>query len=311
MPCIPGSVAIDVNHGVCFGYEIESSIDFEYLRKGTGDPLTISEHDGTWEAGKGELLVDWEARPNRPAHVKLHRAGSGFGLWVSDAGWYEIAPGANHITIPPSGNELRREERLWGMPSLLTFLNRGDLPLHAGAVDMDGAAVLFGGPTRHGKTTLAASLFDHGYRLLSEDLSCVTRSGDVIPGPTMIRLRHDMAEAMDVRSTTPVGKDEERTHLAMTGPEAEDSSIVPLSAILLLEVADDIGLTRVDPMEALPSLWQITFHLPIDDHSRWIFDRITELATTVPIFRFRRPLRLDAIPATIEAMQGIGSDVGA
>jgi len=295
--------------GFCFGYEIESDLEFEYLRRGPGARLQIEQHDGTWNARNGELLIDWEPRPNRPAHVRLHRSGSGYGLWISDAGWYEVQVDEPRIVVPPAASTLRREERLWGMPSLLTFQNRGDLPLHAGAVESGGKAILFGGPTRHGKTTLAASLFDSGLRLLSEDLSCITASWQIVPGPTMIRLRHDMAAALHIENTRIVGKDEERTHLAMFGDMAEDSSTVPLGAVVLLDVGDELDITRVDPMEALPDLWVLTFHLPGDEHNRWAFDRITELTTVVPVFRLRRPLRLDAIPATIEMMMSIGSDV--
>lgn len=295
--------------GACFGYQIDSTLNFRYLRTGSGDPLSIREHDGTWNASDGELLKDWPPRASRPVHIRLHRTSSGFGLWISDAGWYSISSARPEITVPPAGNELRREERLWGMPSILTFLTRGDLPLHAAGVSVGGTAVLFGGPTRHGKTTLAASLWDAGYRVLSEDLSCVDKGSYVVPGPAMIRLRHDIAEALKFKNLDILAHDDDRAHTVMTGELAADATPVPLGAIVLLDVGADVKVSRVEVAEAIPNLWLLTFHLPADDHESWLFRRVVDLAAGVPVFRLTRPLEFDAIPASIEAIEDIAESV--
>ncbi len=253
--------------------------------------------------------MDWPPRKNRPAHVRLHRTRSGYGLWISDAGWFSISADARLIKVPPGGSELRREERLWGMPTILTFMGRGDLPLHAAGVVIDGSAVLFGGPTRHGKTTLAACLWDAGHRILSEDLSCITPHREVIPGPTMIRVRHDVAQALHFRNLEELGVDDDRAHMVMRGTDATDATPVPLGAVVLLDVGPRIAVTRVDPGEAIPNLWLLTFHLPFDDHESWLFKRVVDLAADTPIYRLTRPLDFDSIPRTIEAVEDIASGV--
>lgn len=293
--------------GVCFGYQVDSPLQFRYLRRGVGEPLSIEEHDGSWGAADGDLIVDWPPRKNRPAHVRLHQTSTGFGLWISDAGWYSISSDAAAITVPPGGNELRREERLWGMPTILTLLRRRDLPMHAAGVEIDGSAVLFGGPTHHGKTTLAACLWDAGHRILSEDLSCITLHSDVIPGPTMIRVRHDVAKALHFRNLEELGVDDDRAHMVMRGTDATDATPVPLRAVVLLDVGTRVEVTRVDPAEAIPNLWLLTFHLPFDDHESWLFKRVVDLAADTPIYRLTRPLEFDSIPRTIEAIQDIAS----
>jgi len=294
---------------VCFGYSIESSIDFQYLRTGQGDPLVVQAHDGTWDAADGEIVMDWPSRENRPVSIRLHRAGDGYGLWISDAGWYSIMPKQAQLMVPPGGNLLRREERLWGMPSILTFISRGDIPFHAAGVDIGGVAILFGGPTRHGKTTLAAALWCDGLRVLSEDVSCVGENAHVVPGPTMIRMRHDVVGQLTASNLSALARDDDRTHMVMTGTLADDASPVPLGAFVLLAIGDEIRLERVDPLDALPDLWVLTFHIPADEHEGWIFQRVAGLAAQVPVYRLTRPLRMDALPATIEAMRSLSDEL--
>ena len=73
---------------------------------------------------------------------------------------------------------------------------RGDLAVHAAAVDVDGSALLLAAPGRYGKTTLAAAFAGQGYRLLAEDTTCYRPSSDpsVLPGLAMLRIRPDVHE---------------------------------------------------------------------------------------------------------------------
>ena len=54
---------------------------------------------------------------------------------------------------------------------------RGILPLHANAVEIDHRAVAFMGASGAGKSTLAAWFHDQGYPILADDV-CVIRADD-------------------------------------------------------------------------------------------------------------------------------------
>ena len=56
------------------------------------------------------------------------------------------------LTMPLGVEPVRREERLWGIPAALALIRRGDVAVHAAAVEIDGRALLFAGPGRFGKT---------------------------------------------------------------------------------------------------------------------------------------------------------------
>jgi hypothetical protein len=71
---------------------------------------------------------------------------------------------------------------LIGRRSPLTFL-------HAGAVEIDGSAVVFPGRSRWGKSTLVSSLVEQGCGYLSDEYAIVSPEGAVFPLSKPIRLR--------------------------------------------------------------------------------------------------------------------------
>jgi hypothetical protein len=69
-----------------------------------------------------------------------------------------------------------------GKRSPMTFV-------HAGAIEIDGAAVIFPGRSRWGKSTLVSSLVDEGCGYLSDEYAVVSPEGSVFPLSKPIRLR--------------------------------------------------------------------------------------------------------------------------
>lgn len=73
---------------------------------------------------------------------------------------------------------------------------RGVLPIHAAAVEIDGRAVIMTGSSGMGKSTLADAFLRNGYRVLSDDVAPLTLSGGeirVVPAVQRIRLWEDSA----------------------------------------------------------------------------------------------------------------------
>ena len=71
---------------------------------------------------------------------------------------------------------------LLGKRSPMTFI-------HAGAIEVDGAAVVFPGRSRWGKSTLVSSLVDQGCGYLSDEYAVISPEGSVFPLSKPIRLR--------------------------------------------------------------------------------------------------------------------------
>lgn len=288
----------------CYGYEIEGSLPFRYLRPGRGTPLTVAEVDRV-DRPTGEPIRRWIPRPDHPFEAELYAEGGLFKLWIKGTGWYVIDPDRPAILVPRDADPVRREERTWGFPAALCFIRRGDLPLHAAAVDVGGRALLLAAPGRFGKTTLAGSFLRAGHRLLSEDITCCRLSAQphVVPGPAMLRVRHDSYERLDFPGTTQVGADEDRVHLALDEEARGDGSAVPIAGIVILRRGDGpTSLEPISPTAAMQDLWALSFKLPTDSDRTRSFRALADVADRVPIWDLRRSLRFDELDDLIDRL---------
>lgn len=292
--------------GTCFGYRVHSAEPFTYLRDGDGDALELA-----WDAVEpvgGELVYQW-GPPRVATWAGLYGLGDRHELVIDGVGSIGVEPGHPRLTAPECSDRLRLEERLWGVPMLLCFLRRGDVPLHAAAVDVDGEAVVLAAPSRFGKSTLLAALAREGLRLLTEDLACIrlaAHGATILPGPAMLRLRRDVAERVAPAHFREVGRDPDRVHL-VDGRDVGSGDPVPIRAVVLLR--DDQcspTLEGLTPTEALADLWSVSFHLPTAADRARCFRDVTDLADRLPLFALRRRMGLDALSATIESVLKAG-----
>lgn len=302
---LPGPVALSsLESGTCFGFQIRSQLSFEFLRGGSGETLEVAQATEP-SSPEGDLLFDWAATGDLP-HTRLFQHDGGYRYWVDGGGWFLVEPAIPRVTVPAEAEPLRREERLWSLPLLLCFAARGDLPLHAAAVDIGGSAVLIAAPRTFGKTTLAAGFLAAGHRVLSEDIACLRVRPDpqVIPGPAMLRVRADVAERLEFRDARAVGRDEMRLHLALAPHSRGTCDPVPLRAIVLLRESEDgrPRLDRVNAANALPDLWELGFRLLGAAPVAASFDALADLVAAVPVWNLFRPLRLDRLNETVEAV---------
>jgi hypothetical protein len=288
--------------GSCFGFEIRSELDFSLLREGSGVPLSVVHADENWEAS-GEPLLEWLPRSDRPLHAKIFADGSRYRMWTDQEGWFAIDPSALRITAPPCEDTIRLEERILSFPLLLSFLPRGDLPLHAAAVEIDGSALLLAAPGYHGKTTLAAAFLGAGFRILTEDIACcrVSEAPMLAPGPAMLRVRTPSYERLEFPGTRVVAREPGRVHLALEGSARGDGNPVPLRGIVFLRLGETDGtIERVTPATALPDVWALSLKLPSDAARARCFSSAAELVDRVPVWNLSRALRYDTLPALVD-----------
>ena len=301
-------MAGNLSPGTCFGFAVRSSLAFHYLRaRGSADgELEVSAPSTVEDADSGEVLLEWTPSSRFPLAGRLLRADPGFRLWVETWGWFLIDPEARRVTLPDTLNVVRREERLWSIPAMLCFQARGDTAVHAAAVEVDGQAVVLGAPGTFGKTTLAAAFHAAGYRLLSEDTTCIRASERplVVPGPAMLRLRHDVAGQLEIPNATPVGTvDDDRVHLALDPAVRGDCSPIPVRAIVLLRHADE-GV-RIEPAprtQAVRDLWALAFRLPTDADRARCFTAVADLARLVPVWNLYRRLTMRDLRAAVDCV---------
>jgi hypothetical protein len=303
-------VTRDASVGAVAGFAVRSDVPLAYLRPGGTDELNVSLGPAiTHTEPLDPPLREWTPLPENPFQAKLWRGADGDRLWIDGVGWYTIDPRAGRIQIPPEAEPVSREERLWGIPTSLCIVARGDQTLHAGSVEVDGNAILIGAPGRHGKTTLVTAFHAGGYRLLSEDTTCCRPGAEAaaFPGPAMLRVRRDTFERLGVRDATVVGEDPDRVHLAIDPERRGTADPLPIAAIVLLREAEDVRLERLAPELAIPELWALAFKLPTDEDRARCFDAVGGLAGTVPVWNLHRPLTYDSLERVIGTVASLAT----
>jgi hypothetical protein len=294
--------------GSCAGYQVRSSIGFQTLRDGDdGAPLEVR-HD-IEEPADGELIAEWHPRAGNPFHGRLVKSASRFAFWASDAGWFIVDPQEPSVTFvaPESRLSLTAEVRMFGVPSSLIALEAGDLSIHAAAVEIDGRAVVLAGPSRYGKTTLAAACAAAGHRVLAEDMARCTfvpgQGASVYPGPAVMRLRPDVADefASGDRIVVP---ERDRLFMLLGGAQRGSGAPVPLAAVLVLREGEgEPALGPIRAADAIRDLWTVTFSLPTDASHAATFQRVTDLVGSAPVFDLRRPMRLDSLSRVVALVE--------
>ena len=287
-----------------FGFRVRSEQPLRFLRSGGGvEPLEVVMAPEPRRRPDTVPLVDWMLAGADPAvRGTLYQVDRGFDFWATDAGAYHIEPERGYIEIPAGDDAVVREQRLWGTPAALCFMHRGDVPLHAAAVEVGGAGVLLAAPRRHGKTTLALAFHRLGYRVLCEDLACCRLGGPpaLLPGPALLRIRPDVYDGHPPAGTHIALARDDRVYVALDDDRKGGSAPVPIKAIVFLrESADDLRLERAVASVALADLWSLSFRFPTDEARARSFHQLTRLANALPAWNLHRPVRLATLDATV------------
>ena len=286
-----------------FGFNVRTSLPLQFLREGGGvEPLEIVEASGDEEKPTIDPLGEWPLHGTAyPASAALYRVPAGWEYWTTDAGRFLIDLANGRIEVPRQGDPILREQRLNGMPMLLSFAHRGDFSLHAAAVQVGSGAVVLAAPSKFGKTTLAFAFHERGHRLLSEDLVCCRPSDmSVIPGPALARLRPDVWEGEPPPGMRVVAERPDRIFVAPDRGARGSSAPLPLRGIVFLREADELRMESAAGVEAVKDLWHLGFRLPTAEGRAESFRQLTELAGSVPMWNVWRPFRLNALANTVE-----------
>jgi hypothetical protein len=278
-----------------FGLELASDLALPELR-----PVPASAGAPDIVISVGEI-ADTERAPG------LYKTAQGALLIVDEVARYAVRDGT-HILVEPQPGVPLANVRLFLLGSALGMLihQRGLLPLHGNAIEIDGRAFAFVGHSGAGKSTLAAWFHDQGYRIISDDV-CVVRfdgSGNPLLSAGIPRLRL-WREAIEASGRVTDGYDR-----SYAGDEAYDKydvpvdaaatagGALPLAAVYALRRGDDFSVDRLGPVDSAEVLFANTYrgaYLGQTATNALHWQACLDVIRRVPLFDFVRPWKLETL----------------
>jgi hypothetical protein len=241
-----------------------------------------------------------------PTEFHLSASNGEITLSVPGIATYRMRNGAC-IAVAPEIDASERDVRLFLLGSAFAAIlhQRGLLPLHSNAIEIDGKAIAFLGHSGAGKSTLAAWFHDRGHGVLSDDVCVVgvdaEGRGIAYGGVPRVRLWRDALEASgrtadgEERAADEWEKYNVRTDHAAIRHEAALSHIY-LFAGDGTEV--DTVVTRLVGSRAVQALVENTYrgaYVKLLGKTQRHFDQCVRLAQNLAIFEVRRPWGLNAL----------------
>jgi hypothetical protein len=204
----------------------------------------------------------------------------------------EPAPGRVVVDSEVADTELR-EHRIVSSAVCTLLSMRGDLALHASAIEVGGRAVLFCGPTQRGKSTLARVLGEAGRRLLGEDgIAIELGNGEPVAFPG--------ARGVRVRSRD--GRGRPRTDLLPDPGSGEPEPCPVASVVLLEERGAELAVERLEPARALALLTPNLVHTGGRAAIGAAFANLATLLGSTPAFAASLPDDLGALATSVQSL---------
>lgn len=256
--------------------------------------------------GEGEpVLSAWWLMERRYLWVTYHQGDE----FVISADGREV-----WCSLHEDGDPNRLGLYLSGPIAVMVLRVRGTPCLHACAVNIEGKAAIFAGPSRRGKSTTAAAFAQRGHAVLSEDAAALSHvEGEVMvwPGPTQIRLWPDSASSLfGAEEALPrLLQDWDKRYLDVRGDSRlYQRSPLPVGGIFFLEPreprAEAPRTQRLGQREAMMRLIGNTHGswIPDKEGRRAEFDLFSHLARSVPCYSLTPHADIDRIDETCDGV---------
>lgn len=275
--------------GSLYGFEVKSELPLRRLNSAVGT--------------RGELIVEAAAEtllaPDREPtgsqvtddgycwFASYELDGDECLLRMPPTGSFLLQPAAGRVVVDATDEDAELREHRTASAAICTLLSlRGDLVLHAAAVEADGRAIVFCGPSLRGKSTLARALGEAGCRLLGEDGIAIELGAD---GP----VAHPGARGVRMRSPGAVPQ----RPVLVDDPGAGEPGACPVGTVVLLgERGDAFEVEPLEPARALALLTPNLIHSGGRPSIAGAFQRLAALLGTVPALQISLPNDLEALP---------------
>ncbi|USK95393.1 aldolase [Bacillus tropicus] len=275
-----------------FGLRVLSEIQLPELPR-------INEQEETMEViiRTADLFQKWSEFTNTEQNFVVDK--NVVMIRIPDTAIFSIQEG-KQIIVSPMGNTCEDKIRLYilGICMGALLMQRGILPLHGSAINIDGKVYAILGNSGAGKSTLAAAFLSKGYTLLSDDVIAVTVSADktpiVIPSYPQQKLWAESLNAFGMGTASYNPLFERETKYAVPVQPHFFSEPLPLAGVIELTKTEDenVELIRMEGLERLRTLFFHTFRKFLVTQlklTEWHFTTSTSVINKVDMFHLKRP----------------------
>jgi hypothetical protein len=223
--------------------------------------------------------------------------------------------GGTEITVKPEKKAPALDVRAYLLGTIFAVLchQRGLLPLHASAVAGPEGAVAFLGNSGQGKSSLAASLAQRGFRVVADDVCLVDTAPDravtVIPSAPWLKLWRPSLEHLGckVEGLEQVFTEDDKYRL----PLEETNEPLPISKVIFLEKGEinsgrGVYIEEVARIRALALLMDLTHHaylVKTIGQREQNFLQCGRVLSQARAFRLVRPWGFDQMEPTVDAVE--------
>lgn len=262
--------------------------------------IPLPELEQAAPAGPCDVAIRIGSAPRLPDGEEpqgLSIRGGGAILNIIGVARYWIRGGAE-ITVEPCPGASDRNLRLFLLGSAFAAIlhQRGLLPLHANAVEIDGRAVAFMGHSGAGKSTLAAWFHDRGFRILADDVCVIGADrGKVVAHAGIPRLRL-WKDALELTGRTHAEyeasfDDADKYNVPTESRPSRES--IEISHVYLLAKKDAGGaaISRLEGIEAVDALIANTYrgrYVAMMGETQRHLIQCLALVQRIPVFRADR-----------------------
>jgi hypothetical protein len=249
-------------------------------------------------------------KPSGPAAELVVDKG-GATLTIDGVARYRISNGSR-ITVQSEAGAPEANVRLFLLGSAMGVLlhQRGLLPLHASAVEVDGRAIAFIGPSGAGKSTLAAAFHDQGHRLIADDVCVIGFDGEgrafARPGIPRLRL---WEEALAASGRAPegyelsyAGDESFRKYDVPIPPRVDQQGETRVAAVLDLRTEESVQFRPMIGSEAVEAIFANTYrgeYLQAAGQPSAHWQAAVGLIRGVAVFELSRPRELGRLAGDV------------
>lgn len=305
-----------------YGLHLLSEIPFglPVTAPSRGADITVvsrGRHEDHGRTELGEVLAELRKR-NGDLSYAFARDAAGYRLRVCGVADFVISHDVSTVVCEIMSFAPEGLTELLLQATVLAFLLslRGKSVLHGSAVVHGDKATVVAGPSRAGKSTLAALLCAGGASLLADDLVCIEGRSVLGAGPGVeLRIRPAVRDVVQLFEVQPSSEDTSDNRLAIRPPFAGDQPF-GLSALLFPVVgvpSESLRARALSPEQALPEIIRSARISGWRDpaQQRSFLDAAVRLAKGVPAYKLhlpRAPLQAigrEALEAVLSAASSV------